>query len=35
MTTRLITNEDQLRKYLPNAFATAQGELPFYDKVLP
>ena len=35
MTTRLITNDEQLRKYLPNAFATAQGESPFFDKVLP
>ena len=33
--TRLITSDEQLRKYLPNAFATAQGELPFFDKVLP
>ena len=33
--TLLITSDEQLRKYLPNAFATAQGELPFFDKVLP
>ena len=33
--TRLITSDEQLRKFLPNAFATAQGEPPFYDKVLP
>lgn len=33
--TRLITSDEQLRKYLPNAFATAQGELPFFDKVMP
>ena len=33
--TQLITTDEQLRKYLPNAFATAQGELPFFDKVLP
>ena len=25
MATRLITNDEQLRRYLPNAFATAQG----------
>jgi len=33
--TRLITSDEQLRRYLPNAFATAQGEPPFFDKVLP
>ena len=33
--TQLITTDEQLRKYLPNAFATAQGEAPFFDKVLP
>ena len=33
--TQLITNDEQLRKYLPNAFATAQGESPFFDKVMP
>ena len=33
--TRLITSDEQLRRYLPNAFATAQGETPLYDKVLP
>ena len=35
MATRLITNDTQLRRYLPNAFATAKGETPFFDKVLP
>lgn len=35
MATRLITSDEQLRRYLPNAFATAQGEPPFFDKVLP
>ncbi len=35
MATRLITNDAQLRRYMPNAFATAQGETPLYDKVLP
>lgn len=33
--TRLITSDEQLCRYLPNAFATAQGEPPFFDKVLP
>ena len=33
--TQLIITDEQLRKYLPNAFATAQGESPFFDKVLP
>ncbi len=32
--TRIITSDEQLRRYLPNAFATAQGETPLYDKVL-
>ena len=35
MATRLITNDEQLRRYLPNAFATAKGETPFFDRVLP
>ena len=35
MATRLITNDAQLRRYMPNVFATAQGETPLYDKVLP
>ena len=35
MATRLITNDQQLRLYMPNVFATAQGETPLYDKVLP
>ena len=33
--TQLITNDAQLRRYMPNVFATAQGETPLYDKVLP
>ena len=33
--TQLITSDEQLRRYLPNAFATARGEAPFYNKVLP
>ena len=32
---RIITSDNDLRRYLPNAFATAQGELPFFDKVMP
>ncbi|MBR5118210.1 MAG: hypothetical protein IK100_06145 [Muribaculaceae bacterium] len=35
MATQLITTDQQLLKYLPNAFATAQGEAPFFEKVLP
>ena len=35
MATQLITTDQQLRKYLPNAFATVQGEAPFFEKVLP
>ena len=35
METQLITSDDKLRRYLPNAFATVEGEAPFYDKVLP
>ena len=26
--TKLITNDAQLRQYMPNVFATAQGETP-------
>ena len=33
--TRLITSDAQLRRFIPNAFATAQGETPFYDRLLP
>lgn len=32
---RIITSDNDLRRYLPNAFATVEGEAPFYDKVLP
>ena len=35
MATKLITSDEQLRKYIPNLFATAQGETPFYDRLLP
>lgn len=31
----LISNESQLRKYLPNAFATVEGEVSLYDKLQP
>ena len=33
--TQLITTDEQLRRYLPNAFATVEGEAPFYEKILP
>ena len=33
--TRIITYDEQLRRYLPNAFATARGETPFFDRILP
>ena len=35
METQLITSDEQLLRYLPNAFATVECEAPFYDKVLP
>ena len=35
METRLITNDQQLRRYLPNAFDTVEGESTFFDKILP
>lgn len=35
MTTKLITTDEQLRRYMPNAFAVARGETPFFDRVLP
>ena len=31
----LINNETLLRKYLPNAFATVEGEVSLYDKLQP
>ena len=34
METRLITNDEQLRRYLPNAFDTVEGEMTFFDKIL-
>ena len=33
--TQLITTDQQLRRYLPNAFDTVEGETPFYEKILP
>ena len=35
METVLITSDEQLRRFLPNAFATVEGETTFYDKMLP
>ena len=35
MATKIITSDEQLRKYIPNLFATAKGETPFYDRLLP
>ena len=34
MATQIITSDEQLRRYLPNAFATVEGEAPFFEKVL-
>ena len=31
---KLITNDDTLRQYLPNVFATVKGEVSLFDKVL-
>ena len=31
----IIKDDSALMRYIPNLFATAQGETPFYDKVLP
>ena len=35
MTTKLITSDQQLRRYLPNAFDTVEGETTFHEKILP
>lgn len=35
MATALINSDEKLRKFLPNAFATAKGEPSFYTKVTP
>ena len=35
MATKLITSDEQLRRFVPNMFATAKGETPFYDRLLP
>lgn len=32
---KIITNDNDLRVYLPNAFATADGEPSFFDKLYP
>lgn len=31
----LISNENQLRRYLPNAFTSVEGEVSLYEKMLP
>ena len=31
----LIQNDTELRKYLPNALTTVEGETPLYDKISP
>ena len=31
----LITNDNALRKYIPNAFSTVKGEMPLFDKLAP
>ena len=31
----LITNDNALRKYIPNAFSTVKGEVPLFDKLAP
>ena len=35
MATKLITSDEQLRKYIPNMFSTAKGETPFYERLQP
>ena len=35
MATKLITNDEQLRKFIPNLYTTAKGEKPFFDRLLP
>lgn len=35
MTMILITNDETLRRFMPNAFATVKGETPLFDKVAP
>ena len=35
METRLITNDQQLRRYMPNAFDTVEGETTFHEKIQP
>lgn len=31
----IIKDDSALRRYIPNLFATARGETPFYDRLLP
>ena len=31
----LITNDETLRRFMPNAFATVKGETPLFDKLAP
>ena len=35
METKLIISDQQLRRYLPNAFDTVEGETTFHEKILP
>ena len=30
---KLINNDDTLRQYLPNVFATVKGEMSLFDKI--
>ena len=30
---KLITNDDTLRQYLPNVFATVKGEMSLFNKI--
>ena len=32
---KLITNETELRRYIPNAFTTVKGETPLLQKLTP
>ena len=31
----LIKNDETLRRFMPNVFATAKGETPLFDKLTP
>lgn len=35
MTMLLITNDEKLRRFMPNAFTTVKGETPLFDKLAP